>query len=55
MRQKLRELQSRYTEGHPDVIALKEKIAQAEQLKKQSESELAAHQKDGNTANSSGL
>jgi polysaccharide chain length determinant protein (PEP-CTERM system associated) len=55
MRQKLRELQSRYTEGHPDVIALKEKIAQAEQLKKQSESELAAYLKGGNTASGGDL
>src|ERR1700674_2518530 len=46
MRLKLQDLQSRYTEGHPDVITLKEKIAQAERLKKQSESEMAAKQKD---------
>jgi succinoglycan biosynthesis transport protein ExoP len=51
MRLKLQDLQSRYTEGHPDVIALKEKIAQAERLKKQTESEMAAKQKDGMTAN----
>jgi polysaccharide chain length determinant protein (PEP-CTERM system associated) len=46
----LAELRSRYTEGHPDVIALKQKIAQAEQLKKQRDGELAANQKDGTTA-----
>jgi uncharacterized protein involved in exopolysaccharide biosynthesis len=51
MHLKLQDLQSRYTEGHPDVIALKEKIAQAERLKKQSESEMAAKQKDGKTTN----
>jgi succinoglycan biosynthesis transport protein ExoP len=48
---KLRDLESRYTEGHPDVIALKDKIAQAETLKKQSESEMATRQKDGRPVN----
>ena len=37
MRLELQDLRSRYTEGHPDVVALKEKIAQAERLKKQGE------------------
>ena len=50
MRLKLQDLQSRYTAEHPDIIALKEKIAEAEQLKKQADSEMAAVQKDGNTA-----
>jgi uncharacterized protein involved in exopolysaccharide biosynthesis len=52
MHLKLQDLESRYTEGHPDVIALKDKIAKAEVLRKQSESEMAAKQKDGKTANS---
>jgi succinoglycan biosynthesis transport protein ExoP len=51
MRLKLQDLQSRYTAEHPDIIALKEKIAQAEQSKKQAETEMAAKQKDGKTAN----
>ncbi len=51
LRFKLRDLQSRYTEGHPDIIALKAKIARAEQLKKQAEIDLAANQKEGKTAN----
>jgi polysaccharide chain length determinant protein (PEP-CTERM system associated) len=50
MRLTLQDLRSRYTEGHPDVIALKQKIAQAEQLKKQRDSEMAAIQKDGTKA-----
>jgi uncharacterized protein involved in exopolysaccharide biosynthesis len=51
MRFKLQDLRSRYTEGHPDVIALKGKIAQAEELlKRQSEGEIVAQQKDGKTA-----
>jgi polysaccharide chain length determinant protein (PEP-CTERM system associated) len=51
MRLKLQDLQSRYTAEHPDIIALKEKIAQAEQLKKQAESQMAAIQKDGKPGN----
>jgi polysaccharide chain length determinant protein (PEP-CTERM system associated) len=50
MRLTLQDLRSQYTDVHPDVIALKQKIAQAEQLKKQRESEFAANQKDGTTA-----
>jgi polysaccharide chain length determinant protein (PEP-CTERM system associated) len=48
---KLQDLQSRYTAEHPDIISLKEKIAQAEQLKKQTEDEMAAMQKNGKTTN----
>ena len=50
LRLKLRDLSSKYTDGHPDVIALKDKIAHAEQLKKESESEVAANPKDGSAA-----
>jgi succinoglycan biosynthesis transport protein ExoP len=50
MRLQLQDLQSRYTAEHPDIIALKDKIAQSERLKKQTESEMAANQKDGKTA-----
>jgi uncharacterized protein involved in exopolysaccharide biosynthesis len=42
----LQDLQSRYTPEHPDIIALKEKIAKAERLEKQAENERAANQKD---------
>jgi protein tyrosine kinase modulator len=51
MRLKLQDLHSRYTEGHPDVIALKDKISQAEILKQQTESQIAAKQKDGKSEN----
>lgn len=50
MRLKLQDLQSRYTEEHPDIIALKGKIAKAERLNKQAESEMAANQSDGKAA-----
>jgi len=50
MRLKLQDLRSRYTDGHPDVVSLKEKIAQTERLQKQTASEMAARQKDAKTA-----
>jgi polysaccharide biosynthesis transport protein len=47
MHLKLQDLQSRYTDGHPDVVAVKEKIMQLDHLKKQREVELAAKMNDG--------
>jgi polysaccharide chain length determinant protein (PEP-CTERM system associated) len=44
MRLQLRDLQSIYTERYPDIAVLKEKIARAEELKKQAESEMVASQ-----------
>jgi len=41
--------QSRYTDKHPDIIALKDKIAKIEKLKKEAENEMAANQKDPKT------
>ena len=51
LRLKLQDLQSRYTDGHPDMIALKAKIARAEQLQRQNESEMAAQQQEDKPAN----
>jgi len=51
MRLRLRDLQSRYTDGYPDIIALKEKLAEVEELKKQAENEMATDQKDRNEKN----
>jgi succinoglycan biosynthesis transport protein ExoP len=51
MRLQLQDLQSKYTEGHPDVIALKEKIAQAKKLKTQTETEMASKLRDGKAEN----
>ncbi len=51
MRLELQDLRVKYTEGHPDVIALKEKIGQAERLKKQGEIEMASKQKDAKASN----
>jgi succinoglycan biosynthesis transport protein ExoP len=41
---------SRYTEDHPDIVALKDKIAKTEALKKQIEKEIASHQKADSAA-----
>ena len=49
IRANLQALQARYTEEHPDIIAVKSKIAKAEKLKKQMESEVATNQKDSRT------
>jgi polysaccharide chain length determinant protein (PEP-CTERM system associated) len=46
---RLRDLQSRYTDEHPDIIALKDMIAKTEKLEKQSEDEMASNQKDPKT------
>jgi polysaccharide chain length determinant protein (PEP-CTERM system associated) len=46
---RLRDLQSRYTDEHPDIIALKDMIAKTEKLKKQAENEMASNQKDPQT------
>ena len=45
LRSRLQELHARYTDAHPDIIALKETLARAEGLKKQAESELARNPK----------
>jgi len=39
LRARLRDLQSRYTDEHPDIIALKDEIAKTEKLWKQAENE----------------
>jgi len=46
---RLRDLQSRYTDEHPDIIALEDMIAKTEKLKKQAENEMASNQKDPQT------
>jgi len=44
LRVQLADAQSQYTDSYPDVVALKDKIAKTEQLKKQIEDEIAAKQ-----------
>ncbi len=49
LRLRLQDLQSRYTDVHPDIVALKGKIEKTERLKKQAENEMAADQKGPKT------
>jgi polysaccharide chain length determinant protein (PEP-CTERM system associated) len=50
LRLRLRDLQARYTDAYPDIVALKDKIAKTEKLEKQAENEAAASQKDPKTS-----
>ena len=43
LHRQLEDARSRLTEEHPDIIALKDKIAKTEKLKKDLEAEIAAH------------
>jgi len=49
MHLRLRDLESRYTDEHPDIVALKANIAKTEKLLKVAENEMAANQKDPKT------
>jgi succinoglycan biosynthesis transport protein ExoP len=51
LRLRLRDMQSRYTDAYPDVVALKEKIADIENLKKAHEEEIAANPSSRKTGN----
>jgi succinoglycan biosynthesis transport protein ExoP len=52
LRLRLRDLQARYTESHPDVVALKDKIAKAEKLKKSVDDEIIGSLKTSKITNS---
>jgi polysaccharide biosynthesis transport protein len=51
LRVQLADAQTRLTDQHPDVVALKDKIAKTEKLKKDLEADLAAHADKGRNAN----
>jgi len=55
MRVRLEDLRSRYTDDYPDIVALKDKIAKAEKLKKETESELVSGQGIDKATNVAGL
>jgi uncharacterized protein involved in exopolysaccharide biosynthesis len=55
MRVRLEDLRSRYTDDYPDVVALKDKIAKAEKLKKETEDELVFSQGIDKATNVAGL
>jgi len=43
-------LRARYYDGHPDIVALKQKIAETEQLRKRVAAQIASSQQNGKTA-----
>ena len=45
LRLELSDLRSKYTDDYPDIVALKEKIAKSDELKKQIENEITSNQK----------
>jgi polysaccharide biosynthesis transport protein len=51
LRLQIQDLRTRYTEGHPDIVALKDKITKIEALKKESEAEIASNQKTDKAPN----
>src|SRR5580704_6636539 len=50
LRLELSDLRSKYTDDYPDIVALKEKIAETDKLKKQIEAEVASKQKTHNAS-----
>jgi succinoglycan biosynthesis transport protein ExoP len=52
MRRRLADARSRYTDDYPDIVALKDKIAKTETLKKQIEGEIVSRQKAGAASDS---
>jgi polysaccharide biosynthesis transport protein len=49
MHLRLQDLESRYTDEHPDIVGLKANIAKVEKLEKEAENEMTANQKDPKT------
>ena len=47
LRLQLQDLRVRYTDGHPDIVAIKDKIARAEELRMQTEGEIASSRQTG--------
>jgi polysaccharide chain length determinant protein (PEP-CTERM system associated) len=51
LRLQMQTLRTRYTDDHPDIVALKDKIAKTEALRKQNEVEIASNRQTGETTN----
>ena len=51
LRLQLQNLRTRYTDGHPDIVALEDEIAKTEAMKKQNEAEIASDQQTGKPRN----
>jgi len=51
LRLRIQGLRTRYTDTHPDIVALKDKIAKTEALRKQTEAEITSSHQNGRSAN----
>jgi len=51
LRLQIQNLRTRYTDDHPDIVALKDEIAKTETLRKQNETDIASNQQTGKTTN----
>jgi succinoglycan biosynthesis transport protein ExoP len=51
LRLRIQGLRTRYTDGHPDIVALQDKIDKTEALRKQSEADIASNQQTGKATN----
>jgi succinoglycan biosynthesis transport protein ExoP len=52
LRLQIQNLRTRYTDDHPDIVALKDEIAKTETLKKQNETDIASNHQTGKPTNS---
>jgi len=50
LRLQIQNLRTRYTDGHPDIVALKDEIAKTETLRKQNEAEISSNKQTGKSA-----
>ncbi|HLZ50670.1 MAG TPA: GNVR domain-containing protein [Candidatus Acidoferrum sp.] len=51
LRMRLQNLRTRYTDGHPDMVALEDEIAKTEALRKKNDAEIASNQQVGKSKN----
>jgi succinoglycan biosynthesis transport protein ExoP len=51
LRLRLKNLRTRYHDGHPDIVALEDEITKTEALRKQNEAEIASNQQNGKSTN----
>jgi protein tyrosine kinase modulator len=52
LRLQIQNLRTRYTDDHPDIVALKDEIAKTEALRKQNEAEIVSNKQSGKSTNS---
>jgi len=52
LRLQIQNLRTRYTDDHPDIVALKDEIAKTEALRKQNEAEIVSKKQSGKSASS---